>query len=433
MSTHTPDKNTEICGINVIGHLGSSAGLGVTARAFIELLRSRGIAVAEFDVDAGDWTPADTMSAHSVRDIRKLPFDHNLIVMSLHRLPKFWLRHGRAIVAPRFRNAGLLFWELPVIPSAWRPALRMFDVVLSCSYYVRQAFETSIADVPTVFVEHPLPPQLEREGEFSRENVRRRYGIPDSSLTFCCSFDPRSGIERKNPLGAITAWLNAFPARADVRLLVKSNGPPVHDDAAFDSVLNRARSDPRIVWVSEHLDHRAVMALFASCDIFVSLHRAEGLGLVPMEAMSLGKLVIATGYSGNMTFMTEQNSLPVSYKLVAPEEGRHLLSRDFAGAHASWADPDLDEAARLMRFAAENPEATRQLSEQAHADIRRRQVTSWAGGFIDEMTMRMRTSTRHESRARLIREIWWQELSNPQLRRRNLASIITRLRNRLAR
>ena len=38
-------------------------------------------------------------------------------------------------------------------------------------------------------------------------------------------------------------------------------------------------------------------------DCFVSLHRAEGFGLTMAETMGMGKAVVATDYSGNLTFM----------------------------------------------------------------------------------------------------------------------------------
>jgi glycosyltransferase involved in cell wall biosynthesis len=53
--------------------------------------------------------------------------------------------------------------------------------------------------------------------------------------------------------------------------------------------------------------------------VFVSLHRAEGFGLVNAEAMARGKVVIATAWSGNMDFMSASNSLPVDY--LRPAQG----------------------------------------------------------------------------------------------------------------
>ena len=56
--------------------------------------------------------------------------------------------------------------------------------------------------------------------------------------------------------------------------------------------------------------------MIASCDCYVSLHRSEGFGLTMAEAMYFGRPVIATGYSGNLDFMTEENSYLVPHTLV---------------------------------------------------------------------------------------------------------------------
>ena len=429
MTTTTPNRSVAR-GINVIGYLSSPAGLGITARIFMDLFRAKGLGVAGFDVDLEPGLPIPTGSAATVNAIDDLPFDRNLIVLSLHRLPKFWLRQGAGVLAPRFRNAGLLFWELPVIPPPWLPSLRMFDAVVACSHFVRQTFETAITDVPTVFAEHPLRPASVFGTESSRARLRLSHGIGDDCMAFCCSFDPRSGVERKNPVAAIAAWLKAFPTRQDVRLLVKSNGPPMHDHPAFGEILSHVARDPRIVWIQDHLSHEDLMALFASCDVFVSLHRAEGLGLVPMEAMSLGKLVIATGYSGNMTYMTEQNSMPVPYRLIEAHDADHFLSRRFGGPGAAWAEPDLDQAARLMQQAVDDPARSRRIARRARRDLAARQATAWDGRFIDEMLDRLDASRREPLRSGLRRSVLAQEFVNPTLLQNNARTLVERLRSR---
>ena len=57
-------------------------------------------------------------------------------------------------------------------------------------------------------------------------------------------------------------------------------------------------------------------ALIAACDSYVSLHRSKGFGLTAAEAMALGKPVIATGYSGNLDYMTPKNSYLVDFELT---------------------------------------------------------------------------------------------------------------------
>jgi glycosyltransferase involved in cell wall biosynthesis len=78
----------------------------------------------------------------------------------------------------------------------------------------------------------------------------------------------------------------------------------------------------------------------------------------------LGVPVIATGYSGNLDFMTDANANIVSMHRVKVG--------DDAGGYspiAVWAEPNLDEAAALMRSVYENPEMARAKAKKAQAGI----------------------------------------------------------------
>ena len=131
------------------------------------------------------------------------------------------------------------------------------------------------------------------------------------------SFAAASGVDRKNPWASVEAFLGAFPDDDGVRLVVRVNeqaGPEPGD--LIVRLRERAAHDSRIIQVTGSLDYVETLSLYASCDAYVSMHRSEGLGLGPMEAMSLGLPVVATGWSGNMDFMTEENSCPVPYRLI---------------------------------------------------------------------------------------------------------------------
>ncbi len=76
----------------------------------------------------------------------------------------------------------------------------------------------------------------------------------------------------------------------------------------------RAAAGPRRVKViATPLDTLATRSLINACDCFVSLHRAEGFGRGLGEAMALGRLAMGTGWSGNVDFMTAENSLLVDH------------------------------------------------------------------------------------------------------------------------
>ena len=72
---------------------------------------------------------------------------------------------------------------------------------------------------------------------------------------------------------------------------------------------------PDILVRNECFSRDQPATLMAHCDTYVSLHRSEGFGLTMAEAMSLGKPVITTGYSGNMVFMDESVASLVPYTL----------------------------------------------------------------------------------------------------------------------
>ena len=113
--------------------------------------------------------------------------------------------------------------------------------------------------------------------------------------------------------------------------------------------------------------------LFSVIDCYVSLHRAEGFGLGMAEAMACGKAVIGTAYSGNVDFMTPDNSYLVNYTLrpVQPDDHRYRREMmDYYRVGWMWAEPDVEQAASLMRQLYELPEEGRARGARAAAHMR---------------------------------------------------------------
>jgi glycosyltransferase involved in cell wall biosynthesis len=130
-----------------------------------------------------------------------------------------------------------------------------------------------------------------------------------------------------------------------------------------------AAVDPRIMVIEESMTYRDVLSLNASCDALLSLHRSEGLGLNLMEAMSLGTVVVATAWSGNMDFTTPENSILVPFRRVPVVSKHSAYAPSLIGEDQTWADPDIDEAARSLRALADDPELRKRLSGRAAADM----------------------------------------------------------------
>ena len=93
-----------------------------------------------------------------------------------------------------------------------------------------------------------------------------------------------------------------------------------------------------------------IRSLIELSDAFVSLHRSEGYGLNLADAMALGTPVVATAYSGNMEFMTQESAQLVGYDLVEVGDGAAPYDPT-----AHWAEPRHDEAVIAMRELFDSP------------------------------------------------------------------------------
>ena len=113
--------------------------------------------------------------------------------------------------------------------------------------------------------------------------------------------------------------------------------------------------------------------------------------------MYLGKPVIATGYSGNLDFMTEGNSLLVDYRLVPIGPGAPPYPAD-----GEWAEPDVEHAAELMRLVFDDRAAAAALGERAAEDIRRHTPRRPSGELMNDRLehLRLHPTLRHYRRRR---------------------------------
>ena len=162
----------------------------------------------------------------------------------------------------------------------------------------------------------PLPVPIPRRSETV---TRGSLHLPDGFL-FLFAFDFFSIFERKNPLGLIRAFTRAFRAGEGPTLVIKTiNGDRKLHDLEKLRAATEGRQD--IIVIDEDYSAEEKNSLLGLCDCYVSLHRSEGLGLTMAEAMGLGKPVIATGYSGNLDFMTAENSYLVDYTMGAVPAG----------------------------------------------------------------------------------------------------------------
>lgn len=382
-------------GFNVIGNITANTGLGVHSRHLLTLILERGHPVKVFDIDpSGNRGRHDTRFADiAVNDPGELPYSISLFVLQPSAVFAFLAAHPTFAFEPGRLHAAVAMWELTVVPERWKRGFQSLDVVLAASDFVQGVFSDNLSGpfiVPApcpLYLPEPVVPD------------RARFDLPDAPVIFVTSFEPASDPERKNPFAAIRAFLKAFPDDGSALLVIKVNNPMLdgvlHPAISQLHELCRGRAHIRIL--DEVLSYPDVLCLYASCDAFISLHRAEGLGLGLMEAMALGKPVIATAWSGNMSFMSHTNSCLVGYELVPVRSELPVYSPRYLGKSAHWAEPSIEQAAAWMQELTRNASLREDIGRRAADSMVRYQARAKEGQFLDELI------TLHQNRAFLPR------------------------------
>lgn len=343
-----------LAGINLVGYARAEMGVGESVRAAARAARAAGLEVALCGVEAHPKYRATDLSAGSFAD--SLPFPVTVLCVNADQTGAIMSQIRSRLDATRYR-IGVWAWELEQFPERWMGAFDLLDEVWAPSDFCRTAI-AAVSPKPVLRIPHAI--ELLPDAAVSRESL----GMPRSSLTVLYVFDAMSVMARKNPLAAVQAFRQAFGPDDDVSLILKVS----HSSAAPEAMaqLRQACAGTKATIIDRVMDRVEVASLIRHADIVLSLHRSEGFGLTLAEAMSAGKLVICTGYSGNMDFTMPGSALPTNYSLVPVGEGNEPYDES-----ALWAEPDIEHAAALLRQAHLDPAMRLRIGEEAERRIRR--------------------------------------------------------------
>lgn len=336
----------------VVGALRTASGLGESARLCHDAIRALGVPVFGIDIAAQLMQPVDDV-AFDFTDGRHLMGPGTLIVhVNGPLMPLAMLALSRAFVRDKF-VAGYWAWELPQAPRDWKLGFHYVHEVWVPSQFTADALSSMSGRIPVRVVPHPVAVHCSH-------TQRRPVRSSNAPFVVLSIFDMASSFERKNPLAAIAAFRRAFDQDAGATLIIKCANIDCHDVGArrlreaCDGVGN-------ITLVDRHMSAAQLAFMYANADVLISLHRAEGFGLVIAEAMLRGLPTVCTNWSGNVDFTSESTSILIGYRLVSAQDPQ--LTYDFA--EMSWAVPDVAQAATALRVLRAHPERAHILGEQA--------------------------------------------------------------------
>lgn len=343
-------------GINSIGFFKENIGLSHAARYFTRTLQHEKIPfiAKQFNVKNDEKSNHEFdkyLSDRLIYNTNIFNFNSNYCMEYLKKFPDD-LQHKY--------NIGYGYWEFEKYPLTFLNQNNFFDEIWAPTDFILRSLCQYYA-IPVV----KMPVAIDFDLKPLKRYDRKYFGLPEDKFIFIFTFDVGSEIGgRKNSFGVIEAFNKAFLGKnTDVCLVIKTAPrTSIEESSQHREILDKLEQmsqQKNIILYNKILSDEEMRALINNCQVYISLHRCEGLGLGMIEAMKMGKPVVATGYSGNTDFMKKDNSCLVDYHLV-PSALFGSLIQDHV-----WAEPDIEHAVYYMKKLYEDTSFYFQISGKA--------------------------------------------------------------------
>ncbi len=340
-------ENAENINVRILGFFSQTFGLAEASRRTLKAIQTSQISVSATQVPYSGIHHGDEVNIITEKSAPRKKNEIRIFHFNGDHLERLISDWGPSILDCKYK-IGYWHWELPEFPDdnlawfdkldeIWVPSRFVFDAIAPKS-------RKPVQIIPLPLDEQILKPPPPDYIQFS---------IPEDKVVFLITFDFFSVLDRKNPIAGIKAFsrlLEDDEYEDQVHLVVKVSNN--HADEKGYKLLDRALSkiDPKkVTMINRVLPRKEMLQLINSCDSLISLHRSEGFGLHLAEAMAMGKVVIATNWSGNTDFMNSKNSNPVDFELIEIQEDQGPYRKG-----NFWAEADIEHAVSQMKKVLKN-------------------------------------------------------------------------------
>jgi glycosyltransferase involved in cell wall biosynthesis len=278
----------------------------------------------------------------------------------MERRPPVSVVYGQGDVFRRNRGRyriGYTMLEVDGFPAEWVEQANQMDEVWTPTQFNRDALLRCGVRKPV----HVMP--LGVDVQHFHPGVRG-FPSPDGDYVFLANFE---WGERKAPELLLSVFNEVFRAREPVVLICKVN----NRDGSIDvgKHVEALRLKPwggRIAFIhNRELPYHQLASLYRSASCFVSAGRGEGWDMPLIEAMACGLPTIATDWGAHREFVHEGITYPLHVGGTIPAVAQCPYYAGF-----SWADPDRDHLAELLRHVYEHREEAAERGRRAAAEVR---------------------------------------------------------------
>lgn len=285
-----------------LGPAGVDATIGCPGDgALAERARAAGVRVIPIPkTGAVDWRAARRIAAAIRAGDIDLVHAHNGRTALVGAMSTAWAGRGSLVATQHFLQPSRLGRRgLKAVASRvmHRWVERRVDRFVATSQAVRERMlaRGDCAEAKIALVPNGMVPPEPRDAATVRR-VRAEFGAgPDTPLVVCAS---RLQAE-KNVVGLVEAMARVHATRSDAVCVIAGTGD---EEPAIRCRIAELKLDDHVHLAGFRSD---VLDVIAAGDVFVLPSHAEPFGLVLLEAMSLGKPVVATAAGGPLEVVEE--------------------------------------------------------------------------------------------------------------------------------
>lgn len=327
-------------GVNYFGFFNEISGIAQATRSNFEALQLNNIKVNPYCYKYEHKIVVD--NSNPKYNPTNANYNINIFHINIDKISSFLSEFTTESLKDKY-NIAYWAWEFPEIPDEALKILSLFDELWVPTNFCTEIFALH-SNVPVIRIPHPVE-------AFSINNLfnKNDYGINKDAFIYLTMFDSDSTFERKNPLDTIKAFKSSFNENdLNCFLIIKTHNfnKNLH---IKDIIYKEIGNHKNIIVIDEKMSYDKLHSLIQQCNVLLSLHAAEGFGLTIAEAMSYGKIAIATGYSGNLDFMNVNNSMLLKYKITEIQNEHGIIKKGF-----KIAKPCLNNAIESIKYVYSN-------------------------------------------------------------------------------
>ena len=293
--------------IRAHGMFGATHSWSYTVRSLMYEFYKMGHDLYISSTDGYGFAPKE-MSHFFDRDTDQADID---LCYTLPRNFKQWFNKNSKL------KLGIFNWESTSLPKEWISSINDVDFILPSSSCVKDIFIQNGWPESKLIT---LPLGVDWDS-FESASPMEIFGL--NKFVFLNISIPHY---RKNIDLVLDAYYSAFSSRDDVSLVIKSSfdKPKNKFECDLSQLINSVaknhneKSLPKVHLVIDKLNN--IESLYKRADCLVSASSFEGFGLPMLEGFAAGLQVIAPRCSGQLDFLTDENSFLVDVQKIKAGE-----------------------------------------------------------------------------------------------------------------